>query len=59
MANASQHLRRLALGGIIGRRRDGRTVYYRVIEQSIESLCAIVCASVAERARVLSPAEAG
>ena len=57
VANASQHLRRLETGGILGRRRTGNTVHYRVVETSIEQLCAIVCASVAERARVLVPAD--
>jgi DNA-binding transcriptional ArsR family regulator len=55
VANASQHLRRLEAGGILGRRRVGNTVCYRVVEASIERLCAIVCTSVAERARVLVP----
>lgn len=57
VANASQHLRRLEAGGILGRRRVGNTVQYRVVEASIEQLCAIVCASVAERARLLAPAD--
>jgi DNA-binding transcriptional ArsR family regulator len=57
VANASQHLRRLEVGGILGRRRIGNTVQYRVIEESIEQLCAIVCASVQERARVLVSAD--
>jgi DNA-binding transcriptional ArsR family regulator len=58
VANASQHLRRLETGGILGRRRVGNTVQYRVVETSIVQLCAIVCASVQERARVLVPADA-
>jgi DNA-binding transcriptional ArsR family regulator len=53
VGNASQHLGRLLLGGIVGRRRAGKTVHYRIVEESIERLCAIVCASVQERARVL------
>ncbi len=57
VANTSQHLRRLEAGGILGRRRVGATVRYRVVEDSIEQLCAIVCASVRERARVLVPAD--
>lgn len=56
VANASQHLRRLEAGGILGRRQTGNTVQYRVVEASIEQLCAIVCASVQERARLLAPA---
>jgi DNA-binding transcriptional ArsR family regulator len=46
-ANASQHLQRLAGGGIVGRRRDGRLVRYRIVDGTIEKLCAIVCGSVA------------
>ncbi len=45
-ANASQHLGRLLLGGVAGRSRDGQTVRYRITDQSIEQLCAIVCGSV-------------
>ena len=59
VANASQHLRRLALGGIVGRRRSGTQVRYRVVEASIEQLCAIVCASVQDRARLLGSAGVG
>jgi DNA-binding transcriptional ArsR family regulator len=58
VANASQHLRRLETGGILGRRRVGSAVFYRVVESSIRQLCDIVCASVQERARVLVPADA-
>jgi ArsR family transcriptional regulator len=53
VGNASQHLGRLLLGGIVGRRREGKSVRYRIVEESIEQLCTIVCASVQERARVL------
>src|SRR5262245_57984412 len=56
VANASQHLRRLEAGAILGRRRVGNTVHYRVVDASIEQLCATVCASVRERSRVLLPA---
>jgi DNA-binding transcriptional ArsR family regulator len=59
VANASQHLRRLEAGGILGRRRVGTTVRYQVVEESIEQLCTIVCTSVQERARVLAPAYLG
>jgi DNA-binding transcriptional ArsR family regulator len=53
-ANASQHLRRLAIGGIVGRRRAGSQAHYRVVEDSIERLCDMVCSSVQERARLLA-----
>ncbi len=48
-ANASQHLQRLAAGGIVGRRRDGQAVRYRIIDDTIEQLCTIVCSSVTSR----------
>src|SRR6266508_1534244 len=44
VGNASQHL---------GRLRVGKSVRYRIVEDSIEQLCSIVCTSVQERARVL------
>lgn len=53
-SNTSQHLQRLLLGGIVKRRRQGRLVLYRLADDTIESLCTIVCASVQDRARVLS-----
>lgn len=55
MANASQHLRRMALGGILGRRRTGSLVHYRVVESTIGQICEIVCASVEHRARLRQP----
>jgi DNA-binding transcriptional ArsR family regulator len=52
-ANASQHLQRLAGGGIVGRRRDGQAVWYRIVDDTIEQLCAIVCGSVTQPQRRL------
>jgi len=49
LANASQHLSRLLLGGVAGRTRDGRAVRYRIIDDTIEQLCRLVCDSVAGR----------
>jgi DNA-binding transcriptional ArsR family regulator len=59
VANTSQHLQRLAVGGIVGRRRDGQAVYYRIIDETIEQLCAIVCGSVARSQRQLAETVAG
>lgn len=55
MANTSQHLQRLTSGGVLSRRKSGQQVYYSVVEDSIEPLCEIVCASVQDRASVLHP----
>jgi ArsR family transcriptional regulator len=49
VANASQHLQRLAQGGIVGRRRDGQAVRYRIADETIEQLCRIVCGAVTDR----------
>jgi DNA-binding transcriptional ArsR family regulator len=46
VANASQHLGRLALGGVVSRHKVGRTVVYRITEPAITQLCDIVCASL-------------
>jgi DNA-binding transcriptional ArsR family regulator len=56
VANTSQHLGRLAVGGIVARRRQGRSVVYRISEPSIEELCSIVCASVMGDSAIPDPA---
>lgn len=53
MPNASQHLGRLLNGGIVKRRRAGKAVLYSIADDTIESICDIVCASVRLRAEVL------
>ncbi len=56
VANASQHLGRLAVNGVVGRRREGRTVVYRITEPAIDQLCTIVCASLSiETAATVAP----
>lgn len=54
MTNVSQHLARLAAGGIVGRRREGRSVIYWISDPVIEDLCRLVCASLRDRARMSS-----
>lgn len=49
VANTSQHLQRLARGGVLGRRRDGQTIRYRIVDETVERLCAIVCDDIARR----------
>lgn len=56
LANASQHLARLAGAGLVGRRREGKSVRYRIEDPRLEELCQTVCASVRERAVVLAHA---
>lgn len=54
VANVSQHLNRLAAGGVVERRREGKNVIYRVSDERVGQLCDIVCASVRERAQLLA-----
>jgi len=51
LPNVSQHLARLADGGIVARRRDGRSVRYWIADPTIEGLCRIVCDALGARER--------
>jgi ArsR family transcriptional regulator len=48
LASVSQHLNRLAHGGLVARRREGTSVKYRISDPSIEALCDLVCAGLRE-----------
>jgi DNA-binding transcriptional ArsR family regulator len=52
--NLSQHLSRLAAAGMVGRRRDGTTVYYRIVDESLGELCDLVCTSLRKRGNALA-----
>jgi DNA-binding transcriptional ArsR family regulator len=54
VANASQHLMRLAATGVLARRRAGRHVVYRIADPRLEELCDLVCTRIRERARTLA-----
>ena len=42
-ANVSKHLRLLHDSGLVGRRREGTTVYYHLADPSVFQLCDLVC----------------
>ena len=44
--NVSKHLSVLADVGILGRRKDGNRVYYRIVDEGVLGLCEQVCGSV-------------
>ncbi len=46
VASVSQHLNRLAHGGVVARRREGTSVKYRIADETIEALCDVVCAGL-------------
>ncbi|SRR6266508_383085 len=52
--NVSKHLAVLAEAGILGRRKDGNRVYYRIIDQGVFALCEQVCGSLQEQLRALT-----
>jgi DNA-binding transcriptional ArsR family regulator len=41
--NTSAHLNRLALAGLVSRRREGSTVYYRVDDRRLRLICDSMC----------------
>ena len=46
--NMSQHLNTLYKAGVLGRRRDGVQIYYRIADDRVLTLCKAVCAQLAE-----------
>lgn len=45
--NMSQHLATLYRAGVLGRRREGTQIYYRLQSQRVATLCRAVCTQVA------------
>src|SRR5262245_16460798 len=52
--NVSKHLSVLADVGILGRRKQGNHVYYRIVDEGVFALCEAVCGSVQEQLRALN-----
>ena len=52
--NVSKHLAMLAEVGILGRRKEGTYVYYRIADEGVFALCEQVCGSVQEQLRALN-----
>ena len=44
--NTSAHLTKLAAGGLVARRREGSTVYYRVDDSNLPRVCELMCDSL-------------
>lgn len=45
--NMSQHLNTLYHAGVLGKRRDGVQIHYRIIDERVASLCRGVCTQIA------------
>src|SRR6266516_2947427 len=52
--SSSKHLAVLADVGILGRRKEGNHVYYRVVDEGVFALCEAVCGSVQQQLRSLN-----
>ena len=48
-ANFSKHLSVLLDAGILARRKQGTSAYYRITDESIFDLCDLVCGSIHDR----------
>lgn len=46
VANVSKHLKQLATGGLLARRKEGSFVKYRLNDPVIEKICELVCDSL-------------
>jgi len=51
--NVSKHLAVLSDAGMLGRRKDGNHVYYRIVDESVFALCEQVCGSAQQQLRAL------
>ena len=45
--NMSQHLNTLYRAGVVGRRRDGVQIFYRLINDRVVTLCRAICTQIA------------
>lgn len=47
--NVSKHLKILQTSGLVKRRQEGNTVFYAIADESIFTLCEVVCNSLETR----------
>ncbi|MDP2366628.1 ArsR/SmtB family transcription factor [Rhodoferax sp.] len=47
--NMSQHLNTLYQAGVLGKRREGVQIFYRIIDERVANLCRAVCTHIAVR----------
>lgn len=45
--NMSQHLNTLYQAGVLGKRRDGAQIHYRIVDERVAELCRVVCTRMA------------
>ena len=49
LSNTSKHLHQLERDGIVAKRRQGTTIFYRIADPSLAELCDLVCAGLRRR----------
>ncbi|HMN19793.1 MAG TPA: metalloregulator ArsR/SmtB family transcription factor [Ottowia sp.] len=50
--NMSQHLGALYKAGVVGKRRDGVQIYYRITNDRVVALCRAVCTQIASESNL-------
>ena len=50
-ANVSKHLKMLAEARLVGRRKEGLQVFYRLDDPLVEKLCKLVCETIVQEAQ--------
>lgn len=48
-ANISRHLSLMSKHGLVARESRGTSVYYRLMDESVDALCDLVCGNIARR----------
>lgn len=50
--NMSQHLNTLYQAGVLGKRRKGAQIHYRIVDERVAELCRVVCTRMAIERKV-------
>jgi ArsR family transcriptional regulator len=53
LSNTSKHLHQLERDGLVARRRQGTTIFYRIADPTLSELCDLVCAGLRGRLAAL------
>ena len=53
--NMSQHLNTLYQSGVLGKRREGVQIYYRIVNDRVVTLCRAVCTQIAIQSDLQQP----
>lgn len=56
-ANTSRHLNMLYRANIVGRRREGTQILYKIVDPNFSDLCRTVCITIASRSDGHAPSQ--